>query len=172
MASPPRPLTCLAAYVSGPGDKRGTIDNLTGMKEGLEWPRILTARLWASVLLVCALVGAGSPGLAQDALDSNQVVGKWVGTISSRGNPNPVEVEFKPDGVFGGSVSSSQLGLVNYLGRWKVEGPAVFVDYTVQTATRTAESSWTLRQDGDGLSGTGLRKSDQIRFDVSLKRAK
>jgi uncharacterized protein (TIGR03066 family) len=110
---------------------------------------------------------------AQETVDAKQVVGKWMGTTRASGNsPSSIEVEFKPDGLFEGGSVSSMSGHVSYAGRWKVDGKAILVDYIADSSRGKAEVSWTLKPDGEDLSGTGFRPNGNVRFDVSLKRIK
>ena len=124
-------------------------------------------------LALGALLAAALGASAQEA--SKDVIGRWAGTMraaAAGGGPMPLEVEFKPDGVFTGSVTSPQVGLMTYEGRWKADGSTVMVEYTAQAGTRRVQTSWSLKQDGDTLNGTGVRSADQIRLDINLKRAK
>jgi hypothetical protein len=66
---------------------------------------------------------------------------------------------------------------VNYNGKWRIEGPNVLVDYIATAATATANvpaqwtSSWTLTSpQSNTLSGWGVRKSDNLQYDVKLNK--
>lgn len=122
------------------------------------------------VLLMCF-----SPASGQ--IKSQDVVGTWVGVLELTGDKNPVEVEFKPDGAFGGSVRTQKEGLVRYKGGWRIEGANVLVSYVADAATGSANvpavgrSSWTLTTlQGNALSGWGTRESDNLRYDVKLNK--
>jgi hypothetical protein len=110
---------------------------------------------------------------AQETVDAKQVVGTWMGTVRATGNaPASVQVEFKPEGLFEGGAVSSVTGHVSYAGRWKVDGKTILVDYIADSSRGKAEASWTMKLDGEELSGTGFRPIGNLRFDVSLKRVK
>jgi hypothetical protein len=122
------------------------------------------------VLLMCI-----SPASGQ--IKSPDVVGTWVGVLELTGDKSPVEVEFKSDGGFGGSVKTAKEGLVRYKGGWKIEGANVLVNYVADAATGSANvpaqwaSSWTLTTlQGKSLSGFGIRKSDNLQYDVKLNK--
>jgi hypothetical protein len=118
-----------------------------------------------------------SPASGQ-MIDSKSVVGTWVGILDIQGSDrSPVEVNFNSDGGFKGSVKSEKSGLVTYDGKWRIEGPNVLVDYQYTAATGTANVparglvSWTLTTlQNNTLSGWGLRKFDNLKYDVSLNR--
>jgi hypothetical protein len=96
---------------------------------------------------------------AQETVDAKQVVGTWMGTVRATGNaPASVQVEFKPEGLFEGGAVSSVTGHV--------------VDYIADSSRGKAEASWTMKLDGEELSGTGFRPIGNLRFDVNLKRVK
>lgn len=122
------------------------------------------------VLLMCI-----SPASGQ--IKSQDVVGTWVGVLELTGDKSPVEVEFKPDGAFGGSVRTAKEGLVQYKGGWRIEGANVLVSYVSDAATGSANvpavgrSSWTLTTlQGNSLSGWGIRQSDNLQYDVKLNK--
>jgi hypothetical protein len=114
---------------------------------------------------------------ASGQIKNPDVVGTWVGVLELTGDKSPVEVEFKSDGGFGGSVRTTKEGLVRYKGGWRIEGAKVLVDYVADAATGTANvpavwsSSWTLTTlQGKSLSGWGIRKSDNLQYDVKLNK--
>jgi len=122
------------------------------------------------VLLMCM-----SPASAQ--INNQDIVGTWAGVVDLTGEKSPVEVDFKSDGGFGGSVKSAKEGLVRYKGKWRIEGSNVLVDYIADAATGTANvpgvwtSSWTLtKPQANALSGFGIRKSDNLQYDVRLNK--
>ena len=128
--------------------------------------------LVVGVLLMCI-----SPASGQ--IKNEDVVGTWVGVVELTGDKSPVEVDFKSDGGFGGSVKSAKEGLVRYKGKWRTEGQNVLVEYVADAATGTANvpgvwtSSWTLtKPQANSLSGFGIRKSDNLQYDVKLNKKK
>ena len=129
-----------------------------------------------AMLVFGALLLSISPASAQ-MIESKDVVGTWAGVLELTGDKNPVEVEFKPDGTFGGSVKTAKEGLVTYKGGWRTDGQKVLVDYIATAATGTANvpsvgtSSWTLtKPQANALSGFGIRKSDNLQYDVKLNK--
>ena len=109
------------------------------------------------VLLMCI-----SPASGQ--IKSPDVVGTWVGVLELTGDKSPVEVEFKSDGGFGGSVKTQKEGLVREKGGWRIEGANVLVDYVADAATGSANvpaggsRSWTWSTlNGKSLCGRGIR---------------
>ena len=117
-----------------------------------------------------------SPASGQ-MIDSKSVVGTWVGILDVEGDKTPAEVNFNSGGKFKGSVKSEKSGLVNYNGKWRIEGPNVLVDYIATAATGTANvpalwrSTWTLTTlQNNTLSGWGVRQSDNLKYDVKLNR--
>jgi uncharacterized protein (TIGR03066 family) len=130
-------------------------------------------RLFRAGWIVCTLVAVAVTASAQESLDAKQIVGKWVGTLRAVGQPPATaEVEFKPDGAFEGGSNSGQSGQVSYAGRWKVDGKTILVDYIADGSRGKAEVSWTLKANGEELSGAGYRMIGNVRFDVNLKRVK
>src|SRR4030095_17214391 len=117
-----------------------------------------------------------SPASGQ-MIDSKSVVGTWVGILDVEGDKTPAEVNFNSGGKFKGSVKSEKSGLVNYDGGWRIEGPNVLVDYIATAATGTANvpalwrSTWTCTtHKNNTLSGGGVVHSDNLKYDVKLKR--
>ena len=129
------------------------------------------------VMLVFGVLMFMSPASAQ-MVDSKSVVGTWAGILDIQGSDkSPVEVNFGPDGAFKGSVKSEKSGLVNYNGKWRIEGSNVLVDYVSTAATGTANvpaqgrSQWTLTSPKNNtLSGWGVRQADQLKYDVNLTK--
>jgi uncharacterized protein (TIGR03066 family) len=123
---------------------------------------------------ICALITMTAMASAQESPDSKQVVGKWAGMLRAAGqSPAPAEVEFKPDGTVEGTSNAAQAGLVSYAGRWKVNGDTILVDFNAEGSRGgKSEVSWTLKLEGDELSGSALRKVNLLRYDVGLKRVK
>jgi len=127
------------------------------------------------MLVFGVLLMSISPASGQ--IKNEDIVGKWAGVVELTGDKSPVEVEFTKDGKFGGSVKSAKEGLVRYKGGWRTEGDKVLVDYVADAATGTANvpgvwsSSWTLNKlQGNALSGWGVRKSDNLQYDVKLNK--
>jgi len=57
-------------------------------------------------------------------------------------------------------------------GRWKLDGDTVLIDYTAVTSRANSESPWTLRLDGERLSGSGRNKTKNFTYDIDLRRAR
>jgi hypothetical protein len=131
------------------------------------------------ILVFGVLLMFTSPASGQ-MIDSKSVVGTWTGMLDVEGSDRtPAEVNFNSGGGFKGSVKSEKSGLVTYDGKWRIEGPNVLVDYTATAATGTAnvptlwQSSWTLTTlQNNTLSGWGVRKFDNLKYDVKLNKKK
>jgi len=130
------------------------------------------------VILVFGVLLMFTSSASGQMIDSKSVVGTWVGILDQQGSERtPGEVSFNSDGGFKGSVKSEKSGLVTYDGKWRIEGSNVLVDYTATAATGTAnvpalwQSSWTLTKlQNNTLSGRGIRKFDQLQYDVNLNK--
>jgi hypothetical protein len=121
------------------------------------------------VLLMCI-----SPASGQ--IKSPDVVGTWVGVLELTGDKSPVEVEFKSDGGFGGSVKTAKEGLVLYKGGWKIEGANVVVNYryaaTGPQMCRPWGEWWTDDAQGKSLSGFVLEvRQSSIRRQIEQEVA-
>ena len=128
-------------------------------------------------LVFVALLMFMSPASGQ-MIDSKSLVGTWAGILDIQGSDkSPVEVSFNSDGGFKGSAKTEKSGLLNYNGKWRMDGQNVLVDYVSTAATGTANvpaqgrSQWTLTSlQNNTLSGWGVRQSDQLKYDVNLKK--
>jgi hypothetical protein len=129
------------------------------------------------VLVFGVLLMFISPASGQ-TIDSKSVVGTWAGMLDVQGSDRtPGEVSFNSDGGFKGSVKNQTVGLVTMNGKWRIEGQNVLVDYVATPTTATANtppmwtSSWTLTSpQSNTLSGFGIRKSDNLQYDVKLNK--
>ena len=128
-----------------------------------------------AMVVVGVLLMSISPASAQ--IKSQDIVGTWAGVLELTGDKSPVEVNFTSDGKMTGSVKTAKEGLVRYKGGWRIDGAKVLVDYVADAATGTANvpavgtSSWTLtKPQANALSGFGIRKSDNLQYDVKLNK--
>ena len=148
---------------------------VTGCKSPLVEEAFMMLRL--VMLVFGVLLMFISPASGQ-MIDSKSVVGTWAGMLDIQGSDRtPGEVNFNSDGGFKGSVKNERTGLVTLNGKWRIEGPNVLVDYIATAATGTANvpaqwtSSWTLTSlQNNTLSGWGVRKSDNLQYDVKLNK--
>jgi hypothetical protein len=132
--------------------------------------KLVRVRFWT----VCAVVGIAVTASAQSGLDANQIVGRWWGEgQAGSGTPARFQVEFKPDGILEGGATTAQFGHVTYSdGRWKIQGETLLVEYVASSPTGKSEVELVLRQAGEELTGTGIRKAENRRFNVQLRRVK